>query len=239
MKAASDIFTDFLLPSVTEAAAGPHVHEDIVELPFGLQLPPKKRKPRQPRSKAKSKGGQRKGHGKGGSKHRARNRGRPDGSEFEADDSSSSSSDTDSSSDCEHVACPTETATHEAAAVADAEREFDQVQADTAAILHARSHAGSYFVKTVGFDEGSVAPTSRSSCYHCNAKIDKGSTRFSYFWATKRPFRYMHSSCVVTFVQAEPETRKQQAIPAMKTKVTEGSGVGVFPSLSLSPSLTR
>ena len=214
----SSIFTEFLLPSVAVAAAGPRIQEDSVELPFGLKLVPKKRKPR---SKAKSKGGQHKGRGKGGSKHGARKRGRPshpseaeDGSEV--DDSSSSSSSDNDSSGCEDVACPTDTATHKTAAVAEAESEFVQVQADTAAILHSRSHTGSYFVKSVGFDEGSIAPTGRSSCYHCNAKIGKGSARFSYFWSTQRPSRYMRSSCAVKFIQADPETRKQQAISAMQ-----------------------
>ena len=206
----SDIFTEFLLPSV--AMAGPRIQEDDVELPFGLKLVPKKRKPR---SKVKSKGGQRKGRGKGGGKHGARRPDRPE-DRSEVDDSSSSSSSDNDSSDCEDVACPTDTATHEAAAVAEAELEFVQVQAETAAILHSKSRAGSYFVKSIGFDEGSTAPTGRSSCYHCNAKIGKGSVRFSYFWSTQRPSRYMHSSCAVKFVQADPETRKQQAISAMQ-----------------------
>lgn len=86
----------------------------------------------------------------------------------------------------------------------------------------AEQHAcgASYFVKTIGFSEGSIAPTSRSVCYHCENKIKKDSPRFAYFWNVRRPSRYLHAACVVHFVNDDRDARRQQAIDAM-TKVRD------------------
>lgn len=86
----------------------------------------------------------------------------------------------------------------------------------------AEQHAcgASYFVKTIGFSEGSIAPTCRSVCYHCENKIKKDSPRFAYFWNVRRPSRYLHAACVVHFVTDDRDARRQQAIDAM-TKVRD------------------
>ena len=110
---------------------------------------------------------------------------------------------------------PTAAAAREAANLADAAtefREFVSARAELAA-AHRRGE-GSHFVKQVSFDEGSIARTGRSHCYHSNGSIGQGTVRFSYFWSERRPSRYMHESGVIPFVQANPE-RRGQAIEAM------------------------
>lgn len=79
----------------------------------------------------------------------------------------------------------------------------------------AAAATSSFFAKKVGFQEGSTAASGHSVCYHCNKKIAKGSVRFSYYHDVKRPSRWLHGSCIVDFVLACPEERKEQAVHAM------------------------
>ena len=222
-----------LQTSVTPAA------KQKVELPFGLQHAKTKRKrkprnpPTNPRARAKARGH---GRGRGG-------RGRR---QVASSSSSSSSSSSDSSSqsdpsrddsalssdsdedrrpaeyadddEAEAIAMPNAAAVDEAAVLREAEVELraDHLRRQQLAETHVRG--GTYFVRQIGFDEGSVAPTCRSVCYHCGQKIAKGASRFSYFWNERRPSRYMHATCVVHFIDADPaaaDARKVQAVEAM------------------------
>lgn len=84
----------------------------------------------------------------------------------------------------------------------------------------ASQRMGSFFNRSIGFDGASVAPTSRSICYHCNKHIEKGSLRMVYYWHTKRPSRFMHGRCVVQFVQSEnTSTCRAQAVDAIRNVI--------------------
>ena len=169
-----------LQTSVTPAA------KQKVELPFGLQHAKTKRKrkprnpPTKPRARAKARGH---GRGRGG-------RGRR---QVASSSSSSSSSSSDSSSqsdpsrddsalssdsdedrrpaeyadddEAEAIAMPNAAAVDEAAVLREAEVELraDHLRRQQLAETHVRG--GTYFVRQIGFDEGSVAPTCRSVCY--------------------------------------------------------------------------
>ena len=236
---ASRVCAEFMLPALSEAVPKPS--RDSADLPFGIREKPRKRKPR-----PKPAAGKGRGRAKGGGRARGRNMTQDvtsssasdegntaSESSYSADTSSSATSDDSdaSASDVgsttgEAVTLPTDTAMRESAAVAQAAREFKELQSTRAAIVGARAHAGSFFVKDVGFQTGSVAPTGRSSCFHCNAKICKGSVRFAYFWSRQRPSRYLHADCVPHFVNAAAGDRKPQAVEAMRNVVqsaTEGS----------------
>ena len=120
--------------------------------------------------------------------------------------------------EAEVIAMPNAAAVDEAAALGEAESELQKDHLKRQQLAEAHARGGSYFVREIGFDEGSVAPTSRSVCYHCGQKIAKGSSRFSYFWNERRPSRYMHATCVVHFLDADPDAadaRKSQAVAAM------------------------
>ena len=210
--------TEILLEPISarhQAAA-----EDV-ELPFGLKPEKRKRKRRTP---AKS----------GGRAAPKAGRGRHRGSHGHSD--SCSSSDTGSEPDCcsdgddvAHIEMPTEAATEEAVRLDEAVSEFHEMVPKRAEIAEAYRSGGSYFVKQVGFDEGSIAPTSRSMCYHCNKSINKGCARFSYFWSQRRPSRFMHEDCVVPFVLADEGSRKVQAIATMH-RLAVGTGVPAIKS---------
>ncbi|CAE7840035.1 unnamed protein product [Symbiodinium sp. CCMP2592] len=159
-----------------------------VELPFGLKPAVKKRKSRQrpsakPKSRSKAKA---KATGRGG-----RSRGRhpstsssssssSDGSDASSSDSSSSDSSDDDDSDDEKegsefandaadtsVAMPNAAAAHEAVSLQEAATEFrafEQRRAELAEGYRTGGRTGSYFVREIGFDEGSVAPTYCQEC---------------------------------------------------------------------------
>ena len=74
----------------------------------------------------------------------------------------------------------------------------------------------SFFVKNTGFQDASIAVSSRSICYHCNSRIEKGNVRFTYFHSTKKPSRYIHDTCVVPFTKADViGKRKEEAVGGM------------------------
>ena len=82
-----------------------------------------------------------------------------------------------------------------------------------------QDHTGlgqSFFVKSAGFQDASLAASSRSICYHCNSKIGKGDVRFTYFYNTRKPSRYIHDTCVVPFAKADLSgKRKEEAVSGM------------------------
>lgn len=81
---------------------------------------------------------------------------------------------------------------------------------------------GTYFVTSVRFDGGSIAPSSRSVCYHCNGKIEQDSVRFAYFYNPRKPSRYIHQRCVVPFVMADlTGACKDQAVHGMMDIISE------------------
>ena len=86
-----------------------------------------------------------------------------------------------------------------------------------------KTQHGSFFVKEIGFEEGSIAPGGRAICYHCNKKIDKGTVRFAYFYSTKKPSRYIHQNCVIEFALADlTGARKQQTLHGMANILSAG-----------------
>ena len=230
-------FAAFVLNSFDDD--GPKQPKAEVRLPFGLKLP---KKPRKVRS-ATAKPALRRGRGHGGARNRGRGRTHPASRESSSSGTSNKSSSSESpaapaGSDAAHLDAatlfgsdgaeavgmlPSAAAVQEEHAVADAAAEYASMLERRKEIASQYRAGGSYFVKVVGFDEGSVAPTSRSQCYHCNSKIEKGCARFSYFWNERRPSRYMHATCVHLFVQQEPESRRDQAIAAL-TKVVSTTG---------------
>ena len=231
------VCSEFVLNSFDDD--GPKQPKAEVRLPFGLKLP---KKPRKVRS-ATAKPALRRGRGHGGARNRGRGRTHPASRESSSSGTSNKSSSSESpaapaGSDGAHLDAatlfgsdgaeavgmlPSAAAVQEEHAVADAAAEYASMLERRKEIASQYRAGGSYFVKVVGFDEGSVAPTSRSQCYHCNSKIEKGCARFSYFWNERRPSRYMHATCVHLFVQQEPESRRDQAVAAL-TKVVSTTG---------------
>ena len=222
------VFEHFVLklPVSNSATVRPRV-----ELPFGLK--PVKR----PRKQCTAARGRGKGRQKGGAKGSGRS-GRANREESQHSDSGQSSRSSSSTSSIsvpsvpsstehgqdsgiesdgavEHLAMPNMEAAQEAKSLAEAASEFQAFVRQRAEVA-AACRAGTFFKRHVGFDEGSIAPTARSQCYHCNAKIARGSPRFSYFWDERRPSRYLHDTCVVDFVRAKLDTRMAQAVEAMQ-----------------------
>eukprot|EP00438_Fugacium_kawagutii_P014631 Skav204500 [mRNA] locus=scaffold527:29851:31497:+ [translate_table: standard] len=75
---------------------------------------------------------------------------------------------------------------------------------------------GTYFATSVRFDGGSIAPSSRSVCFHCNGKIEQHSVRFTYFYNPRKPSRYIHQRCVAPFAMADlTGACKDQAVRGM------------------------
>lgn len=131
--------------------------------------------------------------------------------------------DSDSADDlAEQLAVPTPAAQAEASAVHVAAQDFKEDanrRADLAEeVKQTTGPAGPAFAYSsiLGFADGSIAPTGRSICYRCTLRIARGSPRFTYFWDTRRPSRYIHGTCVVPFVEASVASRKDQAISAMQ-----------------------
>ena len=69
----------------------------------------------------------------------------------------------------------------------------------------------SRFADTTGLCGVAVAPTGRSTCFFCNSKIPKGSTRFELIHNTRKPPRYIHASCV-------PQTQQNAEFAAPSEK---------------------
>eukprot|EP00439_Symbiodinium_sp_Y106_P034185 s721_g4.t1 len=74
-----------------------------------------------------------------------------------------------------------------------------------------------FFAQDIGFSiEADLAKSGRSTCFHCKAKIPKGLPRYPYHYNRLRPYAWMHAACVVPFVNAEPDTRKAQALRMLR-----------------------
>ena len=136
-------------------------------------------------------------------------------------DSSDDSSGTESepvADEAEQLVLPTPAAQVEADAVHVASKEFKKDESKRAELTaEAKKSVGSsFFTASIGFADGSIAPSGRSVCYHCDGKIAKGCPRFTYFWSRTRPSRFVHAICVVPFVQASTANRKDQAMNAMR-----------------------
>ena len=194
-----------------------------VKLPFGLTMPKRPRAPEKRKRKRKP---------------QAKKVPKPKVARVAVRDSDSDASSSDSSSDAGHDSegsdphqgdggegggpddrdqpvPPTATAEAEAQAIQAAYEDFENDrtrQADMAAQVGPQLEKSDFFGRTVGFEDADFAATSRSKCYFCNNPIPKGECRLSYLWSTTRPTRWMHSSCVLPFVQADVESRKSQAI---------------------------
>lgn len=206
------------------------------QLPFGLKLPPRVRKPR-----AQTKSGP---AGPAVSRKRAKapvSSSSPSSSSepgalvsSSCDSDSGSDSDSDSDPVASHsegenqlVVPPTQVAQAEKVVLQEVTKEFNESVAKRAELAEQVRSSGlgrSHFVKSVGFEDGGIATSGRSVCYHCNQKINNGLPRFSYFWDTRKPSRWMHASCVVGFVQANPTARQAQAVSAMARIVSQMSG---------------
>ena len=208
---ATHVLHEFSL--VAERTSKPSTPKPQVELPFGLK----------PVRKARAKRPKGNGKGRGRTQQQCRAAAGPDLDTASDSQSGSCSAATDTEfvldggdEAAESMALPSGSATDEARNVAALAGEYQEML-DRRAMLAAahRQGRGTYFVREVGFAEGSVAPTSRSECYYCQDKIAKGSTRFAYFWNQKRPSRYMHDFCILRFIEENPGQRKAQATRAM------------------------
>lgn len=64
--------------------------------------------------------------------------------------------------------------------------------------------ATTFFNAHVGIIDVSFGPTrgKAASCFHCTHVIEKGAARFSYSYNVRRPWRYVHSDCLVPFLAA-------------------------------------
>ena len=188
------------------------------ELPFGLKL---KKKPRKAQQRARGRGGRHGRAARRGRGHKVRKSTSPADS---AVSQNSSGSDSDSVAgsivaDGQEAVMPTDIAAQENAEVAHATAEYraEHRARDSVAESFRRTGAaptGSYFVKEIGFYEADVAVSNRSVCLHCGEKVAKGSVRYSYHWHPRRPSRWMHHSCAVAFVAANPAERQAQAVSA-------------------------
>ncbi len=112
----------------------------------------------------------------------------------------------------EELMVPTASAVAEARSVDVAFSEYKSDCKYKSAMAKACATGSSYFAKNIGFTEASLATSNRSMCYHCNDRIAKGTIRFTYFWNTLRPSRYVHDKCVIPFVTADIPARKEQAV---------------------------
>ena len=215
-----------------------------VELPFGLKLPKATRAPRkkpQPQAQKRNTAQPKKvselhidhvdphpdqlsGSDEGGRSDDASDCNntvpsrRGESSENCESDSESAVSDSFADADGEQLVLPTPVAEAEAKSVKATVEEFKSDESKRAeATEAAKKRVGSsFFNRSVGFAEGSLATSNRSICYHCNLRIPKGFPRYTYFWNTRRPSRYMHGTCIVPFVQASVDSRKDQALEALK-----------------------
>jgi hypothetical protein len=75
---------------------------------------------------------------------------------------------------------------------------------------------GTFFNQRVGvldFNAGSTKSRGRSAmCYHCNRIIERGSTRFSYSYNVKRPWKFLHEHCLVPLVRGLGSEARDQAL---------------------------
>jgi hypothetical protein len=75
-------------------------------------------------------------------------------------------------------------------------------------MLHGESPAQvtakTFFNTHVGILDLSFAPARGKSarCFHCNLIIERGASRFSYSYDVKRPWKYIHGNCAVSFLKS-------------------------------------
>ena len=190
-------------------------------LPFGMALEKRKRK-RKPKQKRPQTGS---GGGGGGGAPGSSDQHPPsdqqgnglgietidvDPSESETgSDSNNSSSSASSESDWEDDTDPvepiSETMKAEASTLKSVAREIteaDKSKADAAAAASKSSAAAgagsSFFSRELGLgSENGPAVTGRSKCHSCHTLIPVGSTRFQWWWNTKKPNGWLHAYCVL------------------------------------------
>ena len=80
--------------------------------------------------------------------------------------------------------------------------EADKSKADAAAAASKSSAAAgagsSFFSRELGLgSENGPAVTGRSKCHSCHTLIPVGSTRFQWWWNTKKPNGWLHAYCVL------------------------------------------
>jgi hypothetical protein len=232
---------EFVFRACLERKAKPTKQKNT--LPFGLKMPPRKRKAKpQPRTTLgqaifkKVRGNlsfTERAKGNAGTSHSDTSAAACDpvnASESDSSTSSSSASSSSSSSasdvvldkakESEEVAPPNPSDAAELQRLRMAEEQLcrdRQQRAELAA--QARMPFNQRHSFELGFAEVSTAPTSQAKCMCCQQVIIKGSIRLSYFWNTKRPNRYIHEYCVARFCRVgSPDvvaTKKQQAIRAL------------------------
>ena len=95
-------------------------------------------------------------------------------------------------------------------------------QVQLAEVSHGpEAQSSTFFSKEIGFShEADLAKTSRSTCLHCKEKILKGSPRYPYHYSRYRPYSWVHSDCVLPFVNVDPIQRKAQALSKMRMIVS-------------------
>ena len=197
------------------------------ELPFGLQLPAAKRKPKGPKRSCKA--GARKprpattpvtksacvvidsdsqtDHGMNGSGS--------DSSDCTSDDGQGdrmsaaqgeAEIDLNKESDC--VAPVSSTAAEVEASLPQLEQELNReedLRSKAAEAIQANRpapRASSFFAKELGLAEGAVAVSARSVCLNCKLPIQKGSIRFSWHHSLYRPASWVHAACVCQLVRS-------------------------------------
>jgi hypothetical protein len=103
------------------------------------------------------------------------------------------------------------------AEVESVEREIREARDQRQRITEQHPRTGTFFDRAIGFShEAGLAVTDRSKCLHCGETIMKGCVRFAYHFSRLRPPRWIHSCCVMSFVNKDPTARKPQAVQRLQ-----------------------
>ena len=79
----------------------------------------------------------------------------------------------------------------------------------------------SFFSRSIGLDEVSVAPTGRSICLCCRKPIPNGSVRCSYFYSESRPNGWLHAHCTTQYITLQTDSGvRDSAISRLQEIIT-------------------
>ena len=79
----------------------------------------------------------------------------------------------------------------------------------------------SFFSRSIGLDEVSVAPTGRSICLCCRKPIPNGSVRCSYFYSKSRLNGWLHAHCTTQYITLQADSGvRDSAISRLQEIIT-------------------
>lgn len=185
-------------------------------LPFGLQVPQRKRKPQRKIVKANAKVAR-------PAAKRVRRKADVIDLESESDkgdmdrqsvggsssDSAGPDNEIDVNRESERMAPVSATAhaqEQELAGLANEVHQMDTLREEVAQTIRTNKPVGAgggktFFAKELGLDDGSLAVSARAVCLCCKLPIPKGSVRFSWHNSTIRPPGWLHASCVIAYTE--------------------------------------